>query len=215
MKKIYHVYLKKYQLIHTKPNGDERKTRFVELPWQHVCDVCGLNALRSFFFPDGLWRHPISKTALTHLFAHDFENHPSHTCYIVKDKNSLIIDAAKLLESVVYPNCHVLIGGIYSKASITDEGGHLTNIKPHRKLKDSRDLNKQAEQLKIEYPYANVSLKTSNKVKDKEIRFREDDKDRSWKRFRKHQNKRGGKIRKAVQQFDLESLRRELINNKS
>lgn len=211
MKEIYHIYLKKYQIIHTKPDGNERKTRFVGLPWQHVCDVCGLNALRSFFFPKGLWRHPISKTVLSYLFAHDFKNHPSHTCYIVEDKNSLIIDAAKLLEGVVYPNCHVLIGGIYSKASIIDESGHFTNIKPHRKLKDSRDLNKQAEQLKIEYPYVNVSLKTSNKVKDKEIRFRDDFKDRTWKRFRKTQYKCGHINNKINYKFDIEKLRKELI----
>ena len=211
MKEIYHIYLKKYQLIRTKPNGDERKTRFVELPWQYVCDVCGLNALRSFFFPDGLWRHPISKEALSHLFAQDFDNYPNHTCYIVEDKSSLIIDAAKLLEGVVYPNCHVSIGRVYSKASHIDESGHLVNVKPSRKPKDSRNLSKQNEQLKTDYPYASISLKSGNKDKDKEIRLRNDFKDRTWKRFRKNQYKCGHINNKINSKFDIEKLRKELI----
>ena len=211
MKEIYHIYLKKYQLIRTKPNGDERKTRFVELPWQYVCDVCGLNALRSFFFPDGLWRHPISKEALSHLFAQDFDNYPYHTCYIIEDKSSLIIDATKLLEGVVYPNCQVSIGGVYSKASHINESSHFVNVKPSRKPKDSRDLSKQTEQLKIDYPYANISLKRSNKIKDTEIRFRDDFKDRTWKRFRKTQYKCGHINNKIKCKFDIEKLRNELI----
>ena len=212
MKEIYHIYLKKYQLIHTKPIGDEHKTHFVELPWQHVCDVSGLNALRSFFFPDGLWRHPISKAALSHLFAHDFDNYPYHTCYIIEDKSSLIIDATKLLEGVVYPNCHVSIGRVYSKASHINESNHFVNAKPSRKPKDSRDLSKQIEQLKIDYPHANVSLKCSNKVKDTEIRFRDDFKDRTWKRFRRFQHKNGGCRNTKAKEFDILSLRDELIS---
>lgn len=206
MKEIYHIYLKKYQLIHTKPIGDEHKTHFVELPWQHVCDVCGLSALRSFFFPDGLWRHPISKAALSHLFAHDFDNYPNHTCYIVEDKSSLIIDAAKLLEGVVYPNCQLSIGNAHFKENI------IYGNKTFRKPKDSKDLSKQAESLKIEHPYANISIKVGKKAKDKEVRLRDDFKDRTWKRYRRTQYKHGGCRNAKVKEFDILSLRDELVS---
>ena len=206
MKEIYHVYLKKYQRIHTKPNGNESKSRIVELPWQHVCDVSGLNAIRSFFFPDGIWRHPISKAALSHLFAHDFDNYPYHTCYIIEDKSSLIIDATKLLEGVVYPNCHLSIGNAHFKENIIDGN------KTFRKPKDSKDLSKQAESLKIEYPYANISIKVGKKDKDKEVRLRDDFKDRTRKRYRRTQHKHGGCRNAKIKEFDILSLRNELIS---
>ena len=116
-----------------------------------------------------------------------------------------------MLEGVVYPNCHVSIGRVYSKASIIDESSHSVNVKLSKKPKDSSDLSKQTEQLKIDYPHANVSLKCSNKVKDTENRFRDDFKDRTWKRFRKTQYKCGHINSKIYCKFDIERLRNELI----
>ena len=192
MKEIYHVYLKKYQLIHTKPTGNEHKTRFVELPWQHVCDVCGLNALRAFFFPDGLWRHQISKASLIHLFAQSFDVFPSHTCYLVLDKAGIIVDA---LNTDLAQN---------SKAS---DGDLCLSGKP----KDSRALRKEAEELKISYRCDNVSLKCGMKNKDRRIRIRNDEKGRSWKCYRQYQHKRDSHGRKKSESFDIEQLRKELI----
>lgn len=215
MKKIYHIYLKKFQLVDSEIGCGCEDYHFVELPWEHVCDVSGLEELRAFFFPDNLWYHPISRLSLKYLFADSFIAHPKHTCYVVLDANGCIVDAARLLDGVVYPNCHHLNKALGILRLEDKSGGKSICARPSGKPKDSRALRKECESLKGDYPYANVSLKCGDKVKDKEIRFREDDKDRSWKRFRKHQNKRGGKIRKTVQKFDLESLREELIKNKS
>ena len=206
MKEIYHIYLKKYQIIHTKPDGNERKTRFVGLPWQHVCDVSGLNALRSFFFPDGLWRHPISKTALIHLFAQSFDEFPSHTCYLVLDKASIIIDTAKVLGNVVYPNCVRLDTDLAQNVKATDSELCLPG-----KPKDSRALRKETEELKITYCCDNVSLKCGLKSKDRRIRMRKDEKGRTWKRYRQYQHKRDSHGRKKLEPFDIDQLRKELI----
>ena len=73
-------------------------------------------------------------------------------------------------------------------------------------------MSKQAESLKIEYPYANISIKVGKKDKDKEVRLRDDFKDRTWKRYRRTQHKHGGCRNAKIKEFDILSLRNELIS---